>query len=141
MKFINIFSIFLFIFLNFVGYAHGNEYILIGKNQTDKSGRPAFILEMSENNLENTIRIGENGEVFVKVDTIFAIPKEALTHSTQDFLSFEILNTLIDTSGALVFDSYTKQCPGDLIPCINDYCRRCISPLTSKCPTCKYIQY
>ena len=51
--------------------AHENKYYFVGKNGDET----AFVLDIHSNNMENCVSISENGEVWLKVDKIVAIPK------------------------------------------------------------------
>jgi hypothetical protein len=56
-------------------YAHENEYVLVGQNSYDGQADTAFVLELVGDNLEDYVHINENGEVYLKVDKIVAIPR------------------------------------------------------------------
>lgn len=142
MKFTKLVFFVLFAILCYSSHAHENEFVFIGQNENDGSERTAFILELLGEDLENHVLINENGEVYLKVDKIVAIPKEAFSHFIQSRheMSSESFGNFV---GAMEtpFLSLTKTCPGTLVACKNYKCERCISPLMNKCPYCTYVQY
>lgn len=78
MKLIKFISFFLFAVTCCISYADENKYIFVGQNGSD--GKTAFILELIGDELKNHVQISENGEVYLKVDKITAIPKETFSH-------------------------------------------------------------
>ncbi len=80
MKSVKFLSFFLFAILCCTSYAHENNFVFVGQNGAGECTQTAFILELLGDNLENHVMINENGEVYLKVDKIIAIPKEALNH-------------------------------------------------------------
>ena len=61
-------------------YAEENTHIFIGQNNHNGSYKTAFILELMNEDLTKNILINDQGEIYLKVDHIVAIPKENLLH-------------------------------------------------------------
>lgn len=59
-------------------FAHENKHFLIGLNGTGESAETAFIVEVSSDDLNDICVMSDEGEVYLKVDKIVAVPKEAL---------------------------------------------------------------
>ncbi len=59
-------------------YANENNFVLVGQNNSEE--KPAFILQLFAEELDQYFQINENGEVYLKADKVIAIPKEALSH-------------------------------------------------------------
>ena len=106
MKFIRVFSFFLFVVTCCTSYANENKYIFVGQTGNDEFAKTAFVLELVGDDLEQHVQINETGEVYLKVDKIVAIPKETFSrfanlagsnsqpYSTQAVASFLALNQL-----------------------------------------------
>lgn len=77
MKFMKFIS-FLFTIICCTSYAHENKYIFIG--QSGNEGKTAFVLELVGDDFGDNVQINENGEVYLKVDKIIAIPKNTFAH-------------------------------------------------------------
>ena len=76
MKFISYISFFLFA-VTCTSYAtDNNKYIFVGQNSQSGHEKTMFVLELMDEELENHFLINGNGEVYLKVDKIVAIPKE-----------------------------------------------------------------
>jgi hypothetical protein len=80
MKLMKFISFFLFAILCCTSYAHENKYIFVGQNENDNCAQTAFILELDGEDLEDHIQKKENGEVYLKVNKIIAVPKGTLIH-------------------------------------------------------------
>ena len=63
---------FLFTVISFTSYANDNSYILVGQNGSE--GKTAFVLELTGDDLGDNVQISENGEIYLKVDKIIAMP-------------------------------------------------------------------
>ncbi|MCI0381939.1 MAG: hypothetical protein L0207_02665 [Chlamydiae bacterium] len=74
MKFMKSIVFFLFI-ICCSSYANEDKYVLIGQNGNET----AFVLEL-EDNLGDNIQVTENGEVYLKVDRVFAVRKGITLH-------------------------------------------------------------
>lgn len=82
-KVIQIVSCFLCAVICCTAYADENKYIFVGQNENEGFAKTAFILELVGDDLENHVQINGNGEVFLKVDKIVAVPKEVFSHFAQ----------------------------------------------------------
>lgn len=70
--------IFFFLFISSgLSYANENKYIFIGQNGNGHERKVAFILELAEDDLGDNFQIKKGGEVYLKVDKIVSVPKDA----------------------------------------------------------------
>ena len=88
MKLIKLVSLFLFTIISCTTFADENKYIFVGQNEMAESTETAFILEVADGALENHVHISENGEIYLKVDKIVAIPKSSLFNFQSSGNSF-----------------------------------------------------
>lgn len=82
MKFVRNIVLFLFAVACSISYTDENKYVFVGQNESEGCAKTAFILELIGEDLSDHIQISENGEMYLKVDKILAIPKEALAPTT-----------------------------------------------------------
>lgn len=70
-----------------ISYAKANEnkYVFVGQ----KGNETAFVLDIISDDMENSVSIAENGEVWIKVDKIVAIPKDQLAQCANHDQPFE----------------------------------------------------
>jgi hypothetical protein len=54
--------------------ANENKYVFVGQ----RGNETAFVLDIISDDMANNVTIEENGEVWIKVDKIVAIPKDQL---------------------------------------------------------------
>lgn len=132
MRFIKFISFCLFAIFCCASYAHENNYIFVGQNGADESAQTAFILELLGDDLENHVMMNENGEMYLKVDKIVAIPKET-------FIRFADPNEFMNTHTApcsKIIQSDGQQFyafAGDVIQCGSK-----VAPKKWQCPYCHY---
>lgn len=80
-------------------------FLFVGQNGND--GKIAFVLDLVGDDLENHVQINENGEVYLKVDKIVAIPKDTLSH----FAYLSGLGNAQGASAALKDGVWMVYCP------------------------------
>ncbi len=80
MKFIKFSVFFLFGLTCFTTYGNENKYIFVGQNENEGTAKTAFVLELIGEDLNEYFQINDNGEVYLRVDKILAIPKETFSH-------------------------------------------------------------
>lgn len=110
-----------------ISYANTNEnkYVFVGQTGNETS----FVLEIIDDNMDN-IAINENGEVWIKVDKIIAVPKAELKEAQA---TLPIHLTSYGAFGQSLFDSKSEaevrcpQCRYTYVP----------GPPTWSCPRCK----
>ena len=134
MKLIKLVSLFFFTIISCISFADENKYIFVGQNETAESTETAFILEVEDGALENHVHISENGEVYLKVDKIIAIPKDSL---------FDFQSLGRSSSGNSFFQSMQHslrrdppslswRCPNSDCKVVNAWinttCKRCQTP-------------
>jgi hypothetical protein len=103
MKFIRFCTFFLFITACCTFYANENKYVFVGQNGNDGLAKTVFVLELMGADLEQYVQINENGEVYLKVDKIVAIPKETFSHFASFCNSTMLTNAsqnMMETGGA-----------------------------------------
>ena len=85
MKFVRWFTFFSLLIFCGALHAYEDKFILIGQNGNDT----AFALECVGNVLGEHLQINDNGEVYIKVDKIIAVPK-------QRFSKLCVIKSLLD---------------------------------------------
>lgn len=132
MKLVRFVSFFLFIVLCCTSYAHENKYVFVGQNGTDKCAQTAFILELIDDDLENHVMMNENGEVYLKVDKIIAIPKDTLIHFAN------LSNPTGSPSASLAANAMVDNIDEEEVRCRNPKCRFTYyaRPGHRDCPRC-----
>ena len=131
MKYIRALFLLCFAGLHFTGYGQVSESIFIGQNNENGQLQTAFILNIIGDCQEKDFIISEDGEVYLKVDKIIALPKEAL-------YSGIFANSLMqNNNGSIALsDSYNE---GPTIQCKNQKCNYKYNPkfyLGRRCPRC-----
>lgn len=112
MRFIKFVSFCLFAIFCCASYAHENNYILVGQNGADECTQTAFVLELVGDDLGNHVIMNDNGEIYLKVDKIVAIPKETFTHVASDAQGFYAFAGDVIQCGSRVSKEPKKwQCP------------------------------
>src|ERR1700679_3274089 len=69
-------TLFVAALISFISYAnaHENRYVFIGEN----NNQIAFVLDLLNEDVQNYVRINENGEVWLKADKIVSVPASQL---------------------------------------------------------------
>jgi hypothetical protein len=111
-------------------FAAENKHIFVGQIATNGVEKSVFLLNLlDEADLQNCMAITEDGEVYIKVDKIVAIPQS------------EIANFLV-TGLAPQYSGFNRLLAADESPeiqCRNSNCRYWYAPRSCngrKCPRC-----
>ena len=99
---------FLFTVVSFTSYANDNTYILVGQNGSE--GKTAFVLELTCDDLGDNVQISENGEIYLKVDKIIAMPNGSYQNGFVNSYSAEAEENTIEC-GSRVYRPKRWQCP------------------------------
>jgi hypothetical protein len=134
MRLIKVVSFCLFAILCCISHAHENKYIFVGQNGADECSQTVFILELVGDDPGNHVMINDNGEIYLKVDKIVAIPKETFTHIAT---SNEFINTHAAQHSNIVYSDAQEfyAFAGDVIQCGS---RASKAPKKWQCPYCHY---
>lgn len=81
MKFL---SFLLLTFSCFTAQASESKYIFIGQQENGDQSKAMFILDLMGDDIDSYAKINDNGEVYLKVDKITAIPRENFVHFAQN---------------------------------------------------------
>jgi len=135
--------LFLFFVITCTSYANENKYIFVGQNECEGSLTPCFILDPMTNFSEDQIMITDNGEIYLKVDQIIAIPREHFlienhsqltrTANSSFFNHFNTQNISMNISNIEEYDSPAIRCSN---------CRRYYDPKPyqgRRCPVCQTV--
>ena len=134
MKLMKFISFFLLLIGYSTSYAHENKYIFIGQNGDGESAKTAFVLEVIDDELESNFHVNEAGEIYLKVDRVVAVPKEALSHMSHLSNNTQPLYFSLSHIDGDNQENYGEQ----EVRCRNPKCRYYYTPRPGKrdCPRC-----
>jgi Zn finger protein HypA/HybF involved in hydrogenase expression len=124
MKFIKLCSFLLLAFFCYNIHAEENKYIFVGQNGSDSSAKTAFVLEITDENIDNVFLMNEAGEIYLKADKVVAVPKNLL-------MNFELASntSLVESAThALENGNESWKCP---------VCKAWNGPHNYECRICK----